>query len=554
MSRFANDRGRGGTALARHRTVFVADDAYTGMEDNDIRGYLDGGFVYGWNQPTQQHVRVGRWPWESPAPRYGEPELFRCLQRWGQLDLPPGARVTSAELSVVVNDSPHYSVQLFLYRVRRDWNPGSGGEQGDNTSPPRRGEVWWNAARAGELDWGLPGAGFGAAEHPDRDTDACPLAEVRCTPDKERLTFTSRPLTEYVGACVSEGRPCLLLLKLADVAEDRPGSLVDLYSANHGDTMAVARRPALALDWECPAEVHERRAVQLEYGRGFPGPKLECEEGDWVASSFHAAEGYEKPTIETRNALADGEPEWVEMRRPAKVGGDRLAFRIRAVTNPVRLGSSFRARVRDTWVTTGRPESRHVRWIFSSPTGARYAASGEYRGDYSWAVEFRPREIGRWSYTWRHDFTPDPYEGAEGVFDVVPPRDPGTVLEELQVLLGEAAEVQDGEARRDVMVRGLGLERAAMARWTPGAWSGDVGRRIRRALHRLRSRIWGEELPVPIPLEAHSRPWMNGSADGQQERVGTRADEGRGERPLVDALWRAVRKTLRGARRMMGRR
>src|SRR3972149_2977698 len=44
----------------RHTSIYVNGPDYTGMEDNDIRGFLDGRFRNGWNQPGQSHVRVGR--------------------------------------------------------------------------------------------------------------------------------------------------------------------------------------------------------------------------------------------------------------------------------------------------------------------------------------------------------------------------------------------------------------------------------------------------------------------------------------------------------------
>lgn len=553
VSRFSGGREDGPDEIARHRTVFVSDDTYHGMEDNDIRGYLDGGFVYGWNQPTQHHVRLGRWPWGSPAPRYGEPELFRCLQRWGQLDLPPGAKVTSAELSVVIDDAPDYPVQVFLYRVLKDWDPGKGGEQEDNTSPPEKGEVWWNEARAEEQEWALPGAGFAATDHPDRDTDACPLAEAWCSPDQERLTFSSRPLTEYIDSRIAGDRPCLFLLKLADVMEDRPGSLVDLYSANHGDSMNVDRRPSLTLDWECPAEMHETRCVRLEYGREIPGPTLECGNGDWVASSFRTAEGYESPTIEVSGLQRnDRDPAWEKMRRPIKASGGPLTFRVSAVKNPVTLGSRFQARVRDTWVTKGPPESREVRWIFLSPTGVEHEATGDYQGDYSWNVEFQPDEVGRWRYTWRHDFTSDPYEGQTGVFDIVP-ADRGSICEEIEELSREARSADDEESGRKIMQRALRLERGALTCVGPEEWNSEGGARVRHALRLLRSVVWGEEVPEPIPLEPHPRPWMNRSSSAEANR-----DEGcpsGADRSvsLLDLAGQAARRFVDRIQRMIGR-
>ena len=73
--------GGAASSPAVHRSTFVNGPDYCGMTDNDIRGFLDGGFIWGWNQATQIHVRLGR-TGEFPNPKYGEVELFRVLQRW----------------------------------------------------------------------------------------------------------------------------------------------------------------------------------------------------------------------------------------------------------------------------------------------------------------------------------------------------------------------------------------------------------------------------------------------------------------------------------------
>lgn len=50
-----------GPAGAWHVSVYVnGRNGYDGMKDNDIRGFLDGAFKWGWNQPDQIHVRIGR--------------------------------------------------------------------------------------------------------------------------------------------------------------------------------------------------------------------------------------------------------------------------------------------------------------------------------------------------------------------------------------------------------------------------------------------------------------------------------------------------------------
>ena len=66
-----------GSELLRQTSVFVNGPDYRGMEDNDLRGFLDGRFMYGVNQPGQVHVRAGRRQMHSKA---GEVELF--LEKW----------------------------------------------------------------------------------------------------------------------------------------------------------------------------------------------------------------------------------------------------------------------------------------------------------------------------------------------------------------------------------------------------------------------------------------------------------------------------------------
>src|SRR6185436_11991899 len=67
--------GGAGPAATVHRTIWVTGkDGYAGMEDNDLRGHLDGSFKYGWNQVGQNHVRIGR---RERSATFGECEIFR---------------------------------------------------------------------------------------------------------------------------------------------------------------------------------------------------------------------------------------------------------------------------------------------------------------------------------------------------------------------------------------------------------------------------------------------------------------------------------------------
>ncbi len=138
------------------RTRFVNGAGYSGMEDNDLRGYLDGAFKYAWNQPGQVHVRIGR---RGSGPRFGEYEIFRVIHRWSELGLPRDARVRRASLTLHVEQSPARPVRLVLYEVKKDWNPGVGGLLRDNVSPPNPGEVWWGELAADSMDGGCQVSG-----------------------------------------------------------------------------------------------------------------------------------------------------------------------------------------------------------------------------------------------------------------------------------------------------------------------------------------------------------------------------------------------------------
>ncbi|MDM7916404.1 MAG: hypothetical protein QUU85_14260, partial [Candidatus Eisenbacteria bacterium] len=257
VSAFAGGAGdaRGGARSVlsqRHVFTFVDGPTYSGMEDNDLRGFLDGTYKHAWNQARQVHVRVGR---RDGSEAYGEYELFRVVQRWEGIELPPGAIVTRGTLTIGVESSPADSVRLVLYEMKRDYRTGGGGTLGDNVSPPRPGEVWWNDAAFGEEAWALPGAGYASDTDRQADTGAMPLADAVYVPGASRVIFDSAGLASCATRRIAAGRPLLFLLKVGDVEEDTPGSVVTLYSANEGDSRNVARRPRLELEWEAPGEI-----------------------------------------------------------------------------------------------------------------------------------------------------------------------------------------------------------------------------------------------------------------------------------------------------------
>ena len=267
------------------RSEFSRGFDYSGMEDNDIRGFLDGSFKEGWNQVSQAHLRLGR---RGRNPAFGELELFRNLQRWADLPLPQTATISSARITLSLESGPPYPVEVAVYAVKKDWNPGSGGTHGDNNSPPKQGETWWLDAKYDQQPWSQPGAGHASDEHPNADTGAQPLAIASYLPENRlsenqlsenqlsendlsennsQLVFSSTALTEYVEARIQSGAPVLLLYKLLDVYEDSPGSVLEIWSANYG-VDGSTRRPLLQLTWQPGnAAVTHSYPISLEPGR-----------------------------------------------------------------------------------------------------------------------------------------------------------------------------------------------------------------------------------------------------------------------------------------------
>jgi len=489
--------------VTTHITTFVDGPAYTGMEDNDLRGYLDGTFKYAWNQTTQSHVRLGR---RDTAPRYGEYELFRDVQRWSDITLPPHATVTRATLTLHVEDGPPHPMRVELYRVKKDWNPGNGGTLENNVSPPKPGEVWWDEAKHGQLAWGLPGVGYAATDS-SADTDPMPLAEGRYQPDHPTIVFSSAALARYASERIAHRQPLLLLVKLADVQEDTPGTVIEVFSANQGDTRYTARRPHLELEWEDAYEdVTLQDTVALEYGRAFTFRHLPSRPGRWYDASFTSDSGFDAPTIEVRGGTAHDTSAWTRVSAPFQSAWDWLEVRLLAATDPVVLGQPFTSTIEDTWIRTAAPEEQVVPWVFISPSGELDTVIASYRGRDRWSVAFTPEELGRWHYSWTHHFYETPYHGADGVFDVVP-GDEANVLTQLDRFKEtlRTADQTDTTRRKRLMTQFARLERAAMQHQTPTTFRSAAGMALRHKLDTIRA-LWGHPVPDSIPMVADNPP------------------------------------------------
>jgi len=495
------------TTLTPHTSVFVNGRHYQGMEDNDIRGFLDGVGTHFWNQPTQTHVRIGR---RGDNPRYGEHELFRVLHRWTGVTLPPETSVTRARLRFSIDRGCPVPLQVFLYAVNKDWDPGVGGVNRNNVSPPRKGEVLWRDIASEERPWGLPGAGFASDLDREADTGTMALAVTTCQPDETHLTFESEALTRYVNEHVGRAEPLLFLEKLADYEEDLPGAHFAQHSGNEGNGLDVSRRPQLILDWSGPSQIYSiERDVLLDFGRSTVLPRLELHgEEQFVSATFDTAPGFESPTIEIRGGDDESTAPWTSVSIPVAIPDWRwLEVRLIAATDPVALGEVFSADIRDTWILTGPPEAQDVWWTFVSPTGDAHRVKAEYADDYRWRVNFVPHEPGRWHYHWEHKFTEDGFRSKESCFDVIARNHDETVheLEAFLDRLRESGTWNVAGVRRTKLYGTIfnRLQRAALQFETQDTFQSERGRTLRHLLKQIREEIGGE--PLNDLSAAHER-------------------------------------------------
>ncbi len=477
-----------------HTSLLVPGLDYAGMQDNDIRGFPNGRWVHGWNQVGQRHVRLGRGPSTS---RFGEMEIMRALHRWAAVPLPVNAVVREVSLEIVVESGIAEPADVMLYEVHRDWNPGSGGTQRDNTSPPAPGEVWWPDAAHGEEEWGLPGASFASDDPGLGDVAPSALATARYLPGATKLVFSSGALTGYVQRCLASSKPLLLLLKLSDSDEDLVRDELVLYSAEEGDSHSAGRRPKLKVDWHVPTEVVGwKREVLLENGRSLEFPRIPMKGANRWAASFHPRSGDERPVIEVRGGGAGPPSEWRSAAIPFEVDWDWIQVRLVAAVNPVALGTAFESEFVDTWVPDAKPEDRTVTWHFTDPLGREIELRGSYEGQFRWRVAFSPKVPGRWSYYVDHDLNWPPYRSEEVVFDVLG-DDLTIVLDHLEDLAEriEASNLTSRSAKFETFGdEFLRLERAGIQLLSPVEFRSQRGVQFSSRVDEIRREL-GEALP-----------------------------------------------------------
>ena len=476
----------------RHMTVYVNGPDYSGMEDNDMRGFLDGRYKYDWNQAGQIHVRPGR---RDDAPAFGEHELFRVPYRWDRIELPADASLCRAALQISVEHGPAVGLWLVLYELKKDYSPGHGGKKHDNVSPAASTEVWWDERSAGLEAWALPGAGFASDYDPDADTSAGPLAAAQWVPSDRSIEFASSNLTAYAAARIASGKPLLFLLKIADYQEDIPGDRIGLYSANEGANRCVARRPRLVLEWESRSEIAvNEQQVLLEYGRTLALPRVQARGAKFIAATFYPRPGMESPEIEVRGGTDTNTSPWQNATLPVRVDWDWYEIRLRAVHDPVVLGQAFQDDVRDTWVVSGPREKQLVPWNFISPSGQRFQSNAQYVDFSHWLIRFEPTEIGRWKYYWSDAFNEHvPYESAVGVFDVVA-GDQESIRIQLKKLASQirASGLKNPNDRIGRFSTTFDrLERAALRTQTPNTYASESGTKLRELLDDVRAALTG---------------------------------------------------------------
>jgi hypothetical protein len=411
--------------------------------------------------------------------------------------LPANAVVTQVSLEIVVETGIEEPADVMLYEVHRDWNPGSGGLQGDNTSPPAPGEVWWPEAAHGEVEWGLPGASFASDDPGLGDVAPLALATAHYVPGTSRLMFSSSALTGYVQRCVASSEPLLFLLKLSDSDEDLVRDELVLYSAEEGDSLSVGRRPKLKFEWHVRTEVVGwKQEVLLENGRSLELPKLPTKGAKHWAVSFHPRLGYESPEIEVRGGSSSSSSEWRSAAIASEADWDWIQARLVAARNPVALGTAFESEFVDTWVPDAKPEEQTVTWHFTDPLGRKIQLRGSYEGDFRWRVAFHPNVPGRWSYYLDHDLNWPPYRSEQVVFDVLA-DDLTIVLDHLEELAEriEASNLTTPRAKfetfGDELMR---LERAGVQLLTPEDFRSKRGAQFSARIDEIRREL-GEALP-----------------------------------------------------------
>lgn len=402
------------------RTVFRRQSSYRGMADVEIRGFLDGDVKFARNVATQYHVRVGC---EGSKPQDGRYEVMRVLQRWPLDGLPRGTQVKSAHMTLFQEDIasfPHryplrWPVDFYLYEVKKPWNPGRGGEKGDNVSPPEPGDAWWNAAMAGELNWSEEGCSFASDTHPDADRGEQPLAWARLESAGENLVFTGPRLVRHIERACADEKSLDFLIAARPDQEALPGTVRAFYSAEYGDDFNPEKRPQLEVKWTAPAQWSEEQGFILPPGESLtihPQVSPQSEEPVTLCASLRL-DGTDQrqetaivPEIYALGWLANREsvdPTPLSLHMPVTGRpGPAFEVHISGAVRPIPAGEEVSIGLLETWApSTKRPEKLQVLFHFTAPSGRSMERNATYQGEFRYTCRFRPDEMGIWSYSWK---------------------------------------------------------------------------------------------------------------------------------------------------------
>lgn len=399
------DKGTTSTPLSKHTTNFVKGSLYTGMEDNDIRGYLDGGFRYKWNQATQVHVRVGRRIKKFSDNRI---ELFRILQRWEPMELPPQADITDAKLRISVEVPSKMPLVVQLFNLNKDWEPGEGGVERNNNSAPKENEVWWLERAANKEKWGAPGASLASDTLANADTPTQPLATANYELSDEFIDFQSLQLTRYINTRIQQKKPLLFLIKLSEKGEDTQSSVLNIYSANYDhEKYSGNRRPQLTLDWTSGSVAKTiAKSIDLNYLGLSRIEGISVEGLDFIDVKYEKnSDSKFMPTIQLRGYDGGEATQWIDASHPINTSGwQKIDLRVIAAKSPIFEGDTFSTEYRDTWIYHFDLADKLFKWVFISPSGVKHVLNAEKGEDFYWKINFKPDEIGRWHYYWTHIF------------------------------------------------------------------------------------------------------------------------------------------------------